>query len=140
MRGYVSEKPPVGESSLRESTGQFLRFAVVGVLAFLVDASVLQAALALGLDPYSGRVASYLCAATAALIWWGWKISPLAGCQRCASVPACWANRVLACGHLKSSCCSTVRMRAKVFFRQCPIHPGRTWAIWWRNGWRATAH
>ena len=66
MRGYVSEKPPVGESSLRESTGQFLRFAVVGVLAFLVDASVLQAALALGLDPYSGRVASYLCAATAA--------------------------------------------------------------------------
>lgn len=52
--------------SRRESTGQFLRFAVVGVLAFLVDASVLQAALALGLDPYSGRVASYLCAATAA--------------------------------------------------------------------------
>ncbi|MBP7711499.1 MAG: GtrA family protein [Gammaproteobacteria bacterium] len=51
---------------MRESTGQFLRFAVVGVLAFLVDASVLQAALALGLDPYSGRVASYLCAATAA--------------------------------------------------------------------------
>ena len=36
------------------------------MLAFLVDASVLQAALALGLDPYSGRVASYLCAATAA--------------------------------------------------------------------------
>lgn len=52
--------------SRRDSTGQFLRFAVVGVLAFLVDASVLQAALALGLDPYSGRVASYLCAATAA--------------------------------------------------------------------------
>ena len=39
----------------------------------------------------------------------------MAGCQRCASMPACWANRVLACGHLKSSCCSTVRMRAKVF-------------------------
>ena len=52
--------------SRRDSTGQFLRFAVVGALAFLVDASVLQAALALGLDPYSGRLASYLCAATAA--------------------------------------------------------------------------
>ena len=71
LRESVRGEPPVRESSLRESslresTGQFLRFALVGVLAFLVDAGVLQAALALGLDPYSGRVASYLCAATAA--------------------------------------------------------------------------
>lgn len=67
VRGESPEREfSLGESSLRESTGQFLRFAVVGMLAFLVDASVLQAALALGLDPYSGRVVSYLCAATAA--------------------------------------------------------------------------
>lgn len=51
---------------LRESTSEFLRFSVVGVVAFIIDASTLQSALWLGLDPYSGRVLSYLVAATSA--------------------------------------------------------------------------
>lgn len=51
---------------LQESAGQFLRFSAVGVVAFLVDAGTLQSALWLGLDPYSGRVVSYLFAATSA--------------------------------------------------------------------------
>lgn len=44
---------------------QFLRFGAVGTVGFLVDGGVLHAALGLlGLDLYSGRVVSYLCAAT----------------------------------------------------------------------------
>ncbi|MCW8086048.1 GtrA family protein [Sabulicella glaciei] len=42
--------------------GQFLRFGVVGGVGFLVDAGVLMAALALGMDKYSGRALSYLAA------------------------------------------------------------------------------
>lgn len=49
-----------------ETAGQFLRFSVVGTIAFLIDAATLQAGLWLGLDPYSGRVVSYLVAATGA--------------------------------------------------------------------------
>ena len=48
----------------RKVLAQFLRFGVVGVAGFLVDAGVLLGLLALGLGPYSGRVASYLAAAT----------------------------------------------------------------------------
>ncbi len=44
--------------------GQLLRFGVVGGIGFLADAGVLLAALALGLDKYSGRVLSYLAAVT----------------------------------------------------------------------------
>lgn len=44
--------------------GQLLRFGIVGGIGFLVDAGVLTALLAAGLDPYSGRVASFLAAAT----------------------------------------------------------------------------
>ncbi|WP_424812562.1 GtrA family protein [Roseococcus sp. YIM B11640] len=44
--------------------GQFLRFGVVGVVGFLVDAGVLMAMIALGLGPYAGRVVSYLAAAS----------------------------------------------------------------------------
>jgi putative flippase GtrA len=51
---------------LAESAGQFVRFSVVGTIAFVVDAGTLQAALALGADHYSGRLLSYLVAATAA--------------------------------------------------------------------------
>lgn len=51
---------------MQESAGQFLRFSAVGVVAFLIDAATLQSALWFGLDPYSGRVVSYLFAATGA--------------------------------------------------------------------------
>lgn len=59
---------PAGAESgaIGEGAGQFLRFSVVGTIAFLIDAATLQSALWLGLDPYSGRVLSYLAAATGA--------------------------------------------------------------------------
>ena len=43
---------------------QFLRFGVVGTAGFVVDTAVLYGGLALGLGLYSGRVVSYLAAAT----------------------------------------------------------------------------
>ncbi len=49
----------------RPMIGQFLRFGVVGVAGLVVDIAVLLAAMALGLDKYSGRVVSYLAAVTA---------------------------------------------------------------------------
>lgn len=48
---------------------RFLRFCVVGALAFLVDAGVLMALVAgPGMDPYAARVLSFLAAAS--LTWW----------------------------------------------------------------------
>lgn len=44
--------------------GEFLRFGIVGVAGFAVDATVLTAALAVGLGPWIGRALSYLAAAT----------------------------------------------------------------------------
>ena len=44
---------------------QFISFGIVGVAGFLVDAGVLQIAIAAGLGLYAGRVVSYLLAATA---------------------------------------------------------------------------
>jgi putative flippase GtrA len=44
--------------------GEFLRFGVVGVAGFIVDAGVLTAGIALGTGPWIGRVLSYLAAAT----------------------------------------------------------------------------
>lgn len=44
--------------------GEFLRFGVVGVAGFVVDAGVLTAGIALGTGPWIGRVLSYLAAAT----------------------------------------------------------------------------
>ena len=44
--------------------GRFVRFAFVGAAGFLVDIAVLYAAFALGVGPYSGRILSYLSAAT----------------------------------------------------------------------------
>lgn len=41
-----------------------MRFALVGCAGFLVDAGVLYAVLALGADRYTGRILSYLAAAT----------------------------------------------------------------------------
>lgn len=48
---------------------QFIRFAVVGTAAFVVDSAVLYFALWAGLGLYSGRVVSYLVAAT--FTWYG---------------------------------------------------------------------
>ena len=58
--------------SFRESLlrSRFLRFGLVGAGGYVVDASVLAAMIyGLGLDPYSGRVISFLAAAT--FTWWG---------------------------------------------------------------------
>lgn len=43
---------------------QFARFGVVGVVGFGIDVLVLYTALAMGLGLYSGRLVSYLVAAT----------------------------------------------------------------------------
>jgi putative flippase GtrA len=48
--------------------GQMLRFGMVGGIGFLVDAGVLYAMLTWGLGPYSGRVVSFLVAATVTYI------------------------------------------------------------------------
>jgi putative flippase GtrA len=45
-------------------SGQFLRFGIVGGIGFLVDAGLLWLLLQLGLGYYSGRLASFLAAAT----------------------------------------------------------------------------
>src|SRR6185437_12886929 len=50
-------RPPVS------TRRQFLRFALAGVVGFVVDAAVLYALLALGLGYYLGRVFSFLAAA-----------------------------------------------------------------------------
>ena len=43
---------------------QMLRFGIVGCAGFVVDTAVLYTALAFGMGPYSGRVLSYVAAAT----------------------------------------------------------------------------
>jgi putative flippase GtrA len=48
----------------RKVAGQMLRFGIVGGIGFLVDAGVLTLMLTWGLGPYSGRVVSFLAAAT----------------------------------------------------------------------------
>jgi putative flippase GtrA len=48
---------------------QFLRFGLVGVAGYIVDASVLTSFVEiLHVDPYSARVVSFLCAASTT--WW----------------------------------------------------------------------
>jgi putative flippase GtrA len=48
----------------REALTRFAKFFMVGTLGFLVDSGVLYLMTSLGLDPYTGRVISFLCAAT----------------------------------------------------------------------------
>ncbi|MCC6914943.1 MAG: GtrA family protein [Rhodospirillaceae bacterium] len=49
----------------RAASHEFLRFVIVGAAGFIVDAGTLMLATSvLGLGLYSGRVFSYLCAAT----------------------------------------------------------------------------
>lgn len=43
---------------------QFFLFGVVGTAGFLVDSAVLLAVMHVGAGPYTGRLISYLCAAT----------------------------------------------------------------------------
>jgi putative flippase GtrA len=48
---------------------QFLRFGLVGVAGYAVDAIVLTLLVELaGIDPYSARIASFICAASTT--WW----------------------------------------------------------------------
>lgn len=47
---------------------QFVRFCLAGGLAFVVDAGILHSVVVAGVDPYTGRVLSYLCAVTTT--WW----------------------------------------------------------------------
>ncbi len=55
--------------SLTFGRSQFLRFGLVGVAGYAVDASVLTALVEIaGLDPYSARVVSFVCAASTT--WW----------------------------------------------------------------------
>lgn len=59
----ASVEPPI--TAPASTRTQFLRFAVIGAAGFFVDAGVLLLARdMLGLDLYTGRVLSYLCAAT----------------------------------------------------------------------------
>ena len=48
-----------------QAIGEFARFGVIGVIGFIVDASILKLVVALfNVDLYSGRLVSYLAAAT----------------------------------------------------------------------------
>ena len=51
-------------SDVVPARAQFLRFALVGCAGFVVDAGVLSVVLWIGADHYTGRIASYLAAAT----------------------------------------------------------------------------
>ena len=55
----------MAESDRPTTRQSFLRFALVGVAGFIVDASVLILALSLGADFYTGRLCSFFCAVTA---------------------------------------------------------------------------
>lgn len=59
-------KAPHDGTALRGTAGQFFRFALVGGLGFLVDSAILYlAAYKLGFNLYTGRVLSYVGAASA---------------------------------------------------------------------------
>lgn len=78
---------------MRATILQFLRFGVVGVAGFLVDAGVLTAMLWLGLGPYAGRVVSYLAAASTTFALnraWTFRSAPREG-----AVAAQWGRFVL---------------------------------------------
>ncbi|WP_432711235.1 GtrA family protein [Paraburkholderia acidicola] len=49
---------------------QFIRFAIAGVIGFIVDASVLYLALACGLGLFAGRAVSFIAA-----VWVTWRIN-----------------------------------------------------------------
>ena len=47
---------------MAEARAELARFAVAGVLGLITDVAALYLALALGMGPFAGRVASFLCA------------------------------------------------------------------------------
>ncbi|MDE2133539.1 MAG: GtrA family protein [Alphaproteobacteria bacterium] len=54
----------------RLSASRFVRFAVVGGAGYFVDLAILLLMVkAIGIDPYSGRLASFMGAVT--FTWWG---------------------------------------------------------------------
>jgi putative flippase GtrA len=95
-RGFpaVIAPSPVEKSvAMQKAILQFLRFGVVGVAGFLVDAGVLTAMLWLGLGPYAGRVVSYLAAASTTFVLnraWTFRTA-----SREAPVAAQWGQFVL---------------------------------------------
>ncbi len=78
---------------MREMIQQFLRFGVVGTIGFLVDAAVLLGMLGLGLGPYSGRLLSYLAAASTTFALnraWTFRAAP-----RDSPIAAQWGRFVI---------------------------------------------
>jgi putative flippase GtrA len=68
---------------------QFITFACVGVAGLVVDVSVLHVTQLLGMDRYSGRVCSYLFAATTT---WALNRRFTFGAHRSANKLAEWAR------------------------------------------------
>jgi putative flippase GtrA len=61
----ASEPSGAAQSSSRRAVEEFARFAVIGVVGFIVDASTLKLLVAFAhMDLYTGRLLSYLAAAT----------------------------------------------------------------------------
>jgi putative flippase GtrA len=65
---------------------QFVRFAIAGVIGFVVDAGVLYLALACGLGFFAGRIVSFMAAVwvtwrirSAWVEWWRYLLSMLGG-------------------------------------------------------------
>jgi putative flippase GtrA len=72
---------------------RFVRFALVGGFAGLIDMAVLQVLFAAGSGLYASRVVSYLCAATFA--WWFNRRFTFAG-RRSPSLIQEWARYLAA--------------------------------------------
>ena len=73
---------------------EFMRFAAVGTTAFVVDTAVLYLAMWAGLGLYSGRVVSYLVAAT--FTWYGnRRITFATHARGVPAVTAEWARFLL---------------------------------------------
>lgn len=78
----------------RACNTQFIRFAIVGTAAFVVDTAVLYLALWAGLGLYSGRAVSYLVAAT--FTWYGnRRITFASRAQGTSAVTAEWIRFLL---------------------------------------------
>jgi putative flippase GtrA len=83
------------ELAARLWQAEFMRFAVVGTAAFGVDTAVLYLALWAGLGLYSGRIVSYLVAAT--FTWYGNRRMTFASHAHGApAIAAEWARFLLA--------------------------------------------
>lgn len=74
-------------------SGRFVRFALVGAAAGVVDMAVVQVLVGAGLGLYVSRLVSYLCAATFA--WWFNRRFTFPG-RRSASLPKEWARYLAA--------------------------------------------